>query len=273
MSNKVLQLSLDQLAIATRRPVCIISHPRSGTHLAIDFIRRHFPQTTRWKLPLQDSRTLILDAGQIWKKETTFEKAFQRLRDIPYPIVKMHGFDYDLLMDEHRDWITWLHEEAYLFYIVRNVRDMFCSYHEYMKVFWEPAHVPMKDFIRQYEVHANDPFTSRVKYWSDEVARWVHKPNAHVFKYEDLLSQPLEQLHRISDILGLAPTISKPLLPPKVQKRWHDYFNRYICIFPATTSVVIHTRTPLWQEVFDQEDLDFIKYEAREALELLNYEI
>ncbi len=271
--NKAFALPTTDITCSSQRPICIVSHPRSGTHLTIDFIRRHFPQTTKWKYPMQDSRVLILDTGQIWKKETTFEKAFQRLRDIQYPIVKMHGFDYELLKAEHIEWIDWLNEEAHILYIVRNIKNMICSYHEYVKSFWEPAKVPMKEFIRQYEAHASSPFTSRIKYWSDEIVRWSQKPGVHIIKYEDIFEHPLEQVHKFSDILEIPPKIKHPLLPPKIHNRWEDYIKRYLTILPETTSVVIKTRSPKWYEVLDQEDLEFIRSEAKEALDILNYEI
>jgi len=273
ISDRQSQSSTSSFTSYAQKPICVVSHPRSGTHLMIDFIRRHFPQTTDWKLPLQDSRVLILDVGQIWKKETTLEKSLNKLKSIEYPIIKMHGFDYPLLAKNHKDWLAYLEQEAILFYIVRDVRPMMCSYHEYAKSFWEPARVPIKEFIRQNEKHAPLPQTSRIKYWADEVVEWVNKPRVQLIKYEDIIKNSAETISKIASHSGLSPSIKTPHLPPKIHNRWHDYFNRYISIQPTTTSVVIKTKTPKWNEVMDDEDIAFIKAEGAEALKLLDYDI
>src|SRR4051794_27731921 len=49
-----------ELARPERRPVVVASHPRSGTHLLIDLLRRQFPACASWKYPLERMDRLYL---------------------------------------------------------------------------------------------------------------------------------------------------------------------------------------------------------------------
>ena len=262
-----------QLTHTALTPVLVVSHPRSGNNLVLDLMRRHFPQTSRPKLPLQKPETLILDIGAIWKNKMSEKKALQRLQSTERPLIKMHGFDVAKLEAEHADFLQFIRDCATLFYIVRDIRPMLCSYHEYAKLFRPEAQVPIGEFIRQNEPEAPEPSISRVKYWAEEVLYWIHQPGVTLMKYEEILENPVRQIERIAQALKLPATIRHPLLPSKSANRWQDYLNRYLTILPESTSAPMKTETPNWFEVFSDSDLQFIREEGAEALDQLGYTI
>jgi len=251
----------------------VVSHPRSGNTLVLDLIRRHFPQTTRLKLPLQKPEALFLDIGAIWKNKMSEKKAVQRLRNTERALVKMHGFDVAKLEERHASFLRFVRDCSTVFYVVRDVRPMLCSYHEYAKLFHPNAWVPIGEFIRQEEPEAAKPATSRVKYWADEVHYWIHRPGVTVVKYEEILENPIRQIERIAQALKLPATIRHPLLPPKSPNKWQNYINRYLTILPESTAAPQKTETPNWFEAFTDSDLQFIREEGAEVLEHLGYTI
>ena len=59
------------------RPILIASHPRSGTHLTIDFLRRQFSPCSSWKHwgESLDNLYLPLEAITAQQKGISIEKA------------------------------------------------------------------------------------------------------------------------------------------------------------------------------------------------------
>ncbi|MEM6630998.1 MAG: sulfotransferase domain-containing protein [Bacteroidota bacterium] len=254
-------------------PIVVVSHPRSGNTLMLDFVRRHFPQSARRKMPLQNPQSLILDIGAIWKNKMTEKKARQRLTESNIPLIKMHGFDLPRLQEVCPEFMKDLFAHGKIFYVVRDVRSMLCSYHEYAKLFWEPARVPISEFIRQEEAEAGIPNTSRVKYWSNEVVYWGQLPGVTLMQFERFFEDPIRQLETIAQVLKQPAKIKHPLIPPKTDNRWQGYVNRYLTILPSSTSAPMKKPTPNWFESFDESDLQFIREEGGEALDLLGYSI
>ena len=224
-------------------------------------------------MPLQNPQTLILDIGAIWKNKMTEKKAQQRLSESTIPLIKMHGFDLSRLQEACPDFLEELLSNSHIFYVVRDVRSMLCSYHEYAKLFWEPARVPISEFIRQEEPEADEPQISRVKYWAQEVLFWGRLPGVTLLHFEQFFEDPIRQIETVAQVLKQPAKIKHPLIPPKTQNRWQGYVNRYLTILPSSTSAPMKKPTPNWFEAFDESDLQFIREEGGEALNFLGYSI
>jgi len=75
------------------RPIIVASHPRSGTHLLIDTLRRQFAKCRSWKWPGERLDRLYCNIDELnGTRELLHEKkAVDILRRVERPIVKTHS--------------------------------------------------------------------------------------------------------------------------------------------------------------------------------------
>jgi len=55
-----MHLTCNTLSEKAGSPILVISHPRSGTHLTIDFLRRQFEECQSYKYPFESQSHLYL---------------------------------------------------------------------------------------------------------------------------------------------------------------------------------------------------------------------
>lgn len=76
------------------KPIIVASHPRSGTHLTMDLLRKQFPVCATYKFPTQslDQLYLALEALSAPPRESISEaRALKILKKSQRPIIKTHA--------------------------------------------------------------------------------------------------------------------------------------------------------------------------------------
>lgn len=251
-----------------KTPIIITSHPRSGTHLTIDLIRRQFPETIikkHWGSNTSSFLSLgsfnALDDSNRLKEED----ALKLIAPCKYPIIKMHTYGWPSIAKNYPHWMQWIREKGKLIYVARDIHSVMPSMHLYEQSFNPQARCAIKDFIRQPYLGK----ATRIHYWNDQILTWFNKPEFLSLRFEDILQMPAQTCEKIAQHTGLKEELKTPLLPPKVTSIWHARLQRIFSTNPNSTAIVCNykgQKTRPWQDVFDSEDLDFIHTHSHKAI-------
>ncbi|MFN8543935.1 MAG: sulfotransferase domain-containing protein [Candidatus Binatia bacterium] len=260
-------------------PIVVASHPRSGTHLVIDTLRRQFAECRSWKLPGEPHDRLYLDLDALTRVDgamptTTARRILGRARR---PLLKTHclpGFRAWTATAAQRDlaveWAQWLDARATVLYVHRDGRDVMCSYHLLLKSVSEAARCPVGEFMRQ---QANG--TSRARAWAEHVRRWLEQPQVHVLRFDDLTKDTRRVLTTLGSLVGATPLYREPLLPPQFRSVWESRRARLLSVHPDSTAILSkyrHGALERWRDAFTPADREFFHAEAGEMLIRLGYE-
>jgi hypothetical protein len=267
--------SIEKSLSKINKPVVIASHPRSGTHLAIDLIRRQFSEYKSWKYPGESTQNLYLDLGRLLPKHNRridSSNAIKLLQRPDRPIIKTHSLPhFSEYSDELKPWIEWLKESGIFIYIIRDGRDVICSSHVFAQVFAKSARCSLSEFVNQ-----NKDGFSRPGRWANHVSTWLEEPNVYYLKYEQMTTETGKVVEELSKIIGSGPLWKKPLLPAKIKSPWTSRLNRLVAIKPEQTAIFLRYRgqkPPKWKQGFTREDREFFHREAGMVLIKLGYEI
>lgn len=263
-----------KLIEAIDRPIIIASHQRSGTHLTIDLIRRHFPLTNPRLRPLETLHHLYVDLDSFnpgHHNPMTVETALRLLIRVPRPIIKTHTLPSELLCKpEFRDIVHRIYERAQTVNVVRDGRNVMLSLHRFEKP-WNPAaRVPFPDFIRTlYEGLV------RPAYWNHHVSQWQRVHDCLTLRFKDIIKSPLDAIHQLGAFLGMTPVLRDPILPPNMRNRYEGWLRRLVgntetTTIPGERPAPDEPRT--WKEAFTPEDCAFFRDHAGDRLIELNYE-
>jgi len=254
------------------QPILVASHPRSGTHLTIDFLRRQFADCASWKYPGEtlDRLYLPLEALTAPRKGISPQMAMKILGRSPHPLIKTHSYpQLAHLAAHHSDFQDWIHQNAHKIYVVRDGRSVLCSLHLFMQSFAPDTRCSLGEFLRQ---GGNNQ--SRVKAWANHVQAWMDEQHVHLLKFEDLIQQPKQTLADLGRKLNLIPSYVEPLLPRSPKNIWHGRWARFTQRQPESTAIIGYYRgqkTQKWQEVFTKSDREFFHEEAGKLLIKLGY--
>jgi len=178
------------------KPILVASHPRSGTHLTIDVLRRQFLECSTWKYPGEplDRLYLPLEGLTTPHQKLSLQTALKTLGRFSYeearPLIKTHAYPaLSHLASDYGELHHWIHQNAHKIYVVRDGRAVLCSLHLFMQSFEPQVRCSFSDFLRQ-EVNG----ISRVKAWANHVQTWINQPDVYVLKFEQLIQEPLQTL-------------------------------------------------------------------------------
>lgn len=251
-------------------PVLVASHPRSGTHLTIDLLRRQFASCRAGILPGQSFHDLYLTMEAFQRdhhRPVTRAGAERILGRARRPTLKTHLLPtLDSIPPEHRDFVAGLVARATKIYCVRDGRAVMCSYRIFKRA---DGDVAIGEFIRQ-RVDGE----SRVARWARHVRTWTAEPGVLVVPYEHLIEHSREQLARIAEHLDEQPQWRQPILPRRLRSRTEGRIARLLGRGGSTT-IVGRPRGAAprrWQELFDEADREFFHQEAGDLLTQLGYE-
>jgi hypothetical protein len=254
-------------------PVVVASHPRSGTHLLIDTLRRQFDACCSWKWPGERLDRLYCNIDELPGDGLLDDTTARRiLRRTERPLVKTHswpGYQHSFLgshegeLDE--EWVDWLYENATIFYVYRDGRDVLCSYQLFRQSFDSDAHGSIGAFLRGTEDE-----TIRVKRWADHVRTWLGHPGVHPVRFESLLNDPELVIRRIGTALGEKPRLTQPLLPKPFSSIWDSRRARLLGVRPESTAI-INEGGQDWEKCFAAEDCAFFHEHAGDLLVDLGY--
>ena len=248
-------------------PILIASHPRSGTHLVLDLVRRQFRSTWSWRwwgLPLDH---LYLNLERLESKHRPFsEKLAREIVNRPSrALMKTHfeaGFSESWVPEEsvppNESWLA-LIARAKIIYVVRHPLDVMASYHQFLAGF-DPAIRAMsfQDFIRSSHWSGK---IDRLGWWAEHVASWEACPNAKILRYEDIVSHTYAILSNLGAWLQEGPRYHRPYLPPKVTSITRTRIDRLLRLSPSSTAIVAdRARFPSvnWQHALSTADRQWV---------------
>jgi hypothetical protein len=264
---------------ASARPVVVASHPRSGTHLTIDLLRRNFEECSIRKRPFERLDRLYLNVDELLRAHQPLaeQKANEILSRAPRPPIKTHlAGDYRRLHAPQSypgqlgaRWRRFLEERGQFVYVVRDGRAAVCSYQVFSAP-WDPAaRGSTSDFLRS-EVAGLD----RAAIWAAHVRGWMERPEVTVLRFEDLVSRSDDVVAQLADTLGLGATGAAPVLPPQLRSRATARLARLRGGRPGSTATLPRSGrpTPRWQEAFSAADRALFEAQAGDVLRALGYE-
>jgi len=256
------------------RPIVVASHPRSGTHLLLDTLRRQFDACRSWKWPGERLDRLYCNIDELPGDGLLDESTARRiLRRTERPLVKTHSWPgyQQAFLGSHdggldAGWVDWLGERATIFYVYRDGRDVLCSYQLFRQSFDSDACCSIGAFLR-----GTENGTNRVRRWADHVRSWRNRPGVHFISFETLLDDPKSIIRRIGDIIGESPVWERPLLPEPFSSIWDSRRARMFSVCPESTAI-INGESQDWENAFAVEDRTFFYEQAGDLLIDLGYE-
>lgn len=263
--------SLDNQLSDVGKPIVVATHPRSGTHLTIDFLRKQFEACKGWLRYGETLHHLYLSLDRLSPRSThpvTIEEAIGILRRPERPTLKTHSLP---TLPNHEGQRHSLAERLLdtgdVIYVVRDGRDVLCSTYA-----WRAEEdCSLSDFIRQRKKGR-----TRVEYWVEHVRQWTNRSDVTVLQFENILSRPRSVIDQLSTTLELSPLYDEPFLPRPIKSdsRWRDYWRRLTRNYESTTIVGRSNgkERPDWEEAFTREDRTFFWEEAGSALREFGYE-
>jgi hypothetical protein len=258
-----------------RDPVVVASHPRSGTHLLLDLLRRQFPACRSWKWPGERLDRLYCNIDELAGRDGILDErtAHRILSRTERPLVKTHAFPgfRTGFLDRHTgeidaSWLEWIQDRATLLYVYRDGRDVLCSYQLFRQSFDPQAQTTIGKFLRQ-----NDNGHNRVRRWADHVRSWMNQPEAEAIRFEAVLTDPAAVLHRLGEILDQDPEMQEPLLPEPFDSIWESRWARLTGVRPESTAI-INGASKDWETSFTPDDRSFFHDQAGDLLLELGYE-
>lgn len=255
------------------KPVVVASHPRSGTHLTIDTIRRQFPPCRGWVFPWETVHHLYLNLDRLQEghpQRIGIKKAKKLLARSDRPLVKTHSSPR---LDQFKGTAKSLAEQilaaGVIIYVVRDPRDVMCS--AYLWRHPDPHERPsFSAFLREEKAGRNS-----IERWVDHVTDWMASDSVKVLKMEELISDPNGAVAEVGWWLGLQPAYIEPLLPEKneVFTRWQDYKRRLLRNYESTamTGRSRGETPPDWDEIASSKDGELLDIHARQIMRHLGY--
>lgn len=253
-------------------PILVASHPRSGTHLTLDTLRRQFAACAAWKYPGERLDRLYLPLEGLTAEDKGLSRpiAQQILGRSPRPLLKTHAYPaLAHLQSDYPDLHYWIHESAQKLYVVRDGRAVLCSLHLFMQSYKPEARCSLSDFLRQ-EVNGK----SRVRAWATHVQTWMAQPDVYVLRFEDFIQYPRQTLTALGHQLELPPRFVEPLLPRSPHTIWQGRWARLTQWRPESSAIIGYyggQKTQKWQDTFSAGDRAFFHQEAGGLLQHLGY--
>lgn len=256
------------------KPIIVATHPRSGTHLTIDLLRKQFDACQGWLWFGETLHHLYLDLDHLAHDCApckSIEKAQRLLERAERPIIKTHSLpSLNRFHGQKKRFSKALLKSATIIYVVRDGRDVLCSTHVWMKNHHPEARCSLSRFLRQQEKGM-----SRVKQWAHHVDVWQRQDNVHIIHFEDVRHRPRVVIDQLAEILDLKPTYERPYLPEKVKRsgRWAAYWRRLTRQFESTAILGRYNgeKPQDWRTAFSLEDRRFFHEEAGDKLMEMGY--
>jgi hypothetical protein len=241
-------------------PVLIMSHPRSGTHLTIDFIRKNFKAFAGFKLPFEANHYLYLSIEAFFEKNHSKRLNDRLARKIisrpKRPLIKAHTYSFAQLKKQFPEWMEWIDTNGKTIYVYRNVLDVIRSFYYYSQSFQEGVRVPFSSFIRQSYCGRQ----SRIHYWNEVMLEWLTNKEALTIKFEDIIEKPSSVLFKLSTYLDEDPLHEKVSIPKKEKSLFNQRLRRLLPLAPESTAILGKNSYSSWikSAEYSSDDLDFI---------------
>jgi len=263
------------------QPIVVASHPRSGTHIALDLFRKQFLECQSWKLPGEKLNRLYisiesLEATNRGRGVLSLRKANRILRRVERPLIKTH---LSLLDDSElpipqvvaRQWLPGLLKQAKICYVIRDPRDTMCSYHIYRQRFDPRAKCSISSFLRIPIGQDANPLQG----WRKHVQGYYKKPEVRIIRFERMMQETHEVIRELANDLSLTPKYEEPLLPRRLRNRAHSRINRLLSTRPESTAIdgrANNQKPEQWTRAFSRDDRLFVHEQIGPLLIDLGFE-
>ncbi|MGF1484561.1 MAG: sulfotransferase domain-containing protein [Opitutales bacterium] len=240
------------------KPIVVSSHPRSGTHLTLDTLRRNFPACRTKTLPLETVHNHYYSAEALTLEKYRRRPAWMKkiLQRGQRPLVKTHMLpnlpDLETYTPEVREWLL---SEADFVYVVRDGRSVMSSFYLFLQSFNEDARKPFPEFLRGSPGKEGE----HVHYWVRHVSEWCDKPGVKAIRCEDLLKKTEPTVRELGEFLGIEPDLQNPPLPPKPSSVWEVRRRRLHRIADTTAILSFYggNKTEDWRKLFSDADMQY----------------
>lgn len=224
------------------RPIIVASHPRSGTHLTLDLLRRQFLgcETKKKLFSLKDTPYINLDEILSFDKKVT-NNEIDKYNRTRIPLIKTHrlpSFSEPFqflapLSDRRKALANYLERNSYKIYVYRDIKSTMISLY-----YFTPESERGRDiheFIRQVRGKRQ---LSRISFWAYHVSQWMNQDNVMVLNYDDLLKETEKKLGEIGQMLRESPLMQMPLLPEPPKSSFLRRVNTFLSGNPVSTAIM-----------------------------------
>ncbi len=212
-------------------PVIIFTCGRSGTHMTIDLIRRHFAGFASWKYPLEYNSAVYTWLDSLVQPGASL-RSLGRLRRAARPILMTHFWPK---MCEHlaRDQpvlAQWIIERGRVIHVVRNPRDAINSA-------WPIENHRARRIGRQFETREH--YVRRVgRRWATDLEAMRHGSPHIQLRYEDIIRDPAWAIRRIGEWIGAVPLGREPILVRPYRSVTEARLARIFMTRPVSTAAI-----------------------------------
>jgi hypothetical protein len=261
--------------------VIVVSHRRSGTHLAIDTIRNNSEVYGR------DSATvdqLTLDhLCQGASPRVNLQDFTQNLSWTPHvfkthahaDIQRFFGGDPGI-----SSYVTDLFAKARIIYVYRNGRDVMTSLYHYCRTFMpELQHIPFSEFLRMdndFDVNTYPAPMNRIQYWVYHTNSWLDRKDVLAVSFRQLVQNYDTTYKNIARFIGLPQPrkiVNVLRASSPITQLWRRLTNRIASPFSTASYSSVHFRRGSVGDsktTFSPEDHEYFQSIARPVLDRLN---
>lgn len=281
MNANVEKPVLDQPALPTHepvptkaRPIVIVSHPRSGTHLTIDGLRHSFIETYRRQGFNQSVHELYINLDRLHHghpyamKRTRVAK---RLTTCPKRVlIKTHcSTAMEQVDDSHRAFARGIIDVSDIVYVVRDVRSVLVSYMALRPLKFADSPRDIASFLRTEMDGGSTPAAN----WARHVDGWLDHPGVHVVKFEELRADYEQTMRNLGAKLGLRENGFGQRTFTKPRSIWENKLRRILGIQHCSSidNLRMQIATKPWRESMSSEDLTLVRDQAGHVMERLGY--
>ena len=228
----------------------MVTHPRSGTHLTIDLLRRNLPALATKKRLLEPLDALYVPVDLALQPGVKgHRKVRQLIERHQFPILKTHWMlpDYSNVQPRASDIHDWLATKAKRLYVIRNPRKVIASHYLFQLSFQQP---PAN--LDGWLIHAS-------RSWVNHVKRW-HGLCDITIRFEDIISDPAAVVHDVGALVNETPTLASPILPPRLRSKWVGRWRRCFSRRSPSTEIMTPNQGASFDSLFAQADIrEFLK--------------
>ena len=256
-----------------QRPIAVISHERSGTHLTLDTLRNFFKETSTRQLPFTSPQSLYFNLD--WKLAREAEQTMEQIERLSSrPLLKTHMLPdlSTVWKEEAKPLFRDLLDQSDHVYVLRDGRDVMVSFYYYRQSFEDYNGTFEGTFSEFLERGNGDDKPPPPVSWAEHVRAWTGQPGVTVVKYEQMLSEFPQVLERMRERLAIRRN-RRPPEPVKLTKsRLARAVQRMLGTQDSSAVQPRKGKVGDWRNHFSEEDKAYFKQAAGDVLIEWGYE-
>lgn len=217
------------MSLSDKNGVLVSTHPRSGTHLTIDLLRRHFPDLATRKRYFEslDGLYVPIDIA-ITCASMKVARARELVKRHRFPILKSHylAVDYSNLDRSASNLRDWMSTNVRPVCVVRHPEKVLASYFLFLRSYGEIIE-PTESWLVDTAIG-----------WREHVKKWSAKPGTLTIRFEDLVRDTRKTLLCVGEHLGVEPAFHETTLPPRLTSKWKGRWIRCFKRDSPTTEIL-----------------------------------